>query len=114
MVLMSSTDLEILNLKRQVEIQNSILEAMLEELRIRNKKTDEIIELEKETLKDKIKKDMEDQVLILEKVLLELKKDFEFFRDEDGISDTRREWLDICVKSMDTEIGKFKNVVRGV
>ena len=48
MAIMSSTDLEILNLKRQVEIQNSILEAMLEELRIRNKKAEELIELQKE------------------------------------------------------------------
>ena len=45
---MSSTDLEILNLKRQIEIQNSILEMILEEMRIRNKKTDELIELQKE------------------------------------------------------------------
>ena len=32
-VIMSSTDLEILNLKRQVEKQNIILEAMLEEIK---------------------------------------------------------------------------------
>lgn len=30
---MSSTDLEILNLKRQVEIQNAILQSILEELK---------------------------------------------------------------------------------
>ena len=30
---MSSTDLEIINLKRQVEIQNSILEQLLEEIK---------------------------------------------------------------------------------
>ena len=45
---MSSTDLEILNLKRQIEIQNNILQAILEEIGIRNKKTDELIELQKE------------------------------------------------------------------
>ena len=42
---MSSTDLEILNLKRQVEIQNSILEAMLNEMKLRNEKTDKLIEM---------------------------------------------------------------------
>ena len=43
-----SADLEILNLKRQIEIQNSILEAMLEELKIRNEKTEELIKLQKQ------------------------------------------------------------------
>ncbi len=31
-----STDLEIMNLRRQIEIQNSILEAILKEMKIRN------------------------------------------------------------------------------
>lgn len=46
--MVSSTDLEIMNLKRQIEIQNAILEAMLEEMKIRNEKTDKLIELQKE------------------------------------------------------------------
>ena len=46
--MVSSTDLEIMNLKRQIEIQNAILEAILEEMKIRNEKTDKLIELQKE------------------------------------------------------------------
>lgn len=48
MMFVSSADLEISNLKRQIEIQNSILEAILEEMRIRNEKADKLIELQKE------------------------------------------------------------------
>ena len=46
--MVSSTDLEIMSLKRQIEIQNAILEAMLKEMKIRNEKTDKLIELQKE------------------------------------------------------------------
>ena len=48
--MVSSTDLEIMNLKRQIEIQNAILEAMLEEMKIRNEKTDKLIELKKKEI----------------------------------------------------------------
>lgn len=41
---MSSTDLEILNLKRQVEIQNQILREILEEMKNRDKKYEEMNE----------------------------------------------------------------------
>lgn len=46
--MVSSTDLEIMSLKRQIEIQNAILEAILKEMKIRNEKTDKLIELQKE------------------------------------------------------------------
>ena len=52
--MVSSTDLEIMNLKRQIEIQNAILEAMLEEMKIRNEKTDKLIELKKKEIKDAV------------------------------------------------------------
>ena len=45
---MSGTSLEILNVRRELERQNNILQAILEEMKTRNKKTDELIELQKE------------------------------------------------------------------
>ena len=45
---MSAEALEIINLRRQIEIQNEILQKIFEELKLRNEKLDKIVELDKD------------------------------------------------------------------
>lgn len=63
---------------------------------------------------DKIKMEMETKAKEIEPILKKLKKDFETLMNEEGISDTRKEVLEISAKSMDTYAGIIKSLVDGV